>query len=419
MTTAEQTFVIVGAGLAGTRAAEALRTEGFAGRVVLVGEETERPYDHPPLSKDYLQGKSEKEKVYLHPAGWYAEHDIDLRLGTRVTAIDRAAREVTAESGERIGYDKLLLATGSSPRRLPVPGGELDGVLYLRQLSDCEAMKAAFAAARRVAVIGAGWIGLETAAAARAAGCEVTVLEMAELPLLGVLGREMAGIFAALHRDHGVELRLGVQVAEITGNDQRATGVRLADGSVTGADAVVVGIGITPDTGLAEAAGLVMSNGVMVDEHLATSDPDVFAAGDVASAYYPHLGTHLRLEHWSAALNQGPVAAANMAGRPASYDQVPYFFSDQYDMGMEYSGYVPGGRYDEVVFRGDVAKGEFLAFWMGGGRVLAGMNVNIWDVTDAIAALVRSGRQVDPARLADPAVALEELTGGAPAGARS
>jgi len=418
MVTAEQTFVIVGAGLAGAKTAEALRTEGFGGRVVLIGDETEGPYDRPPLSKDYLQGKSEKDKIYVHPQGWYAEHDVDLRLGTRVRAIDRAAREVTVEGGERVGYHKLVLATGSSPRRLRVPGADLDGVLYLRGVTDCEAMKAAFATAKRVAIIGAGWIGLETAAAARAAGCEVTVLEMAQLPLLAVLGREVAEIYATLHRDHGVVLRLGVTVAEITGKDRRATGVRLADGGVVEADAVVVGVGIIPNTGLVEAAGLGVDNGIVVDEHMATTDPDVFAVGDVANSYYPRLGTHLRLEHWSAAKNQGPVAAATMVGRVASYDQVPYFYSDQYDMGMEYTGHVPAGGYDEVVFRGDVATGEFIAFWMAGGRVLAGMNVNIWDLYAAIEALVRSGQPVDSAKLADPGVSLDDVLADALAGAR-
>ncbi|HEY5356944.1 MAG TPA: FAD-dependent oxidoreductase [Streptosporangiaceae bacterium] len=415
--TATQTFVIAGASLAGAKAAEALRAEGFDGRIVLIGEEAERPYERPPLSKDYLQGKSEKEKIYVHPEGWYAGHDVELRLGSRVTAIDRAARQVTVQGGERIGYGKLLVATGSSPRRLPVPGGDLDGVLYLRDVTDCEAIKSAFAAAKRAAIIGAGWIGLETAAAARAAGVEVTVLETARLPLLGALGPEMAGVYAALHRDHGVDLRFGVQVAEITGVGRRASGVRLADGSRIDADVVVVGVGITPNTELAEKAGLATDNGIVVDEHLATADPDVFAAGDVASCYYPSLGRHLRLEHWSAALHQGPAAAANMAGRATAYDQVPYFFSDQYDMGMEYSGYIPGGEYDQVVIRGELAKREFVAFWLGQGRVLAGMNVNIWDVTDAIAALVRSGAQVDPARLADPAVPLGDVHAGPQPGA--
>ncbi len=421
MTQTQQTFVIVGAGLAGAKTAEALRTEAFDGRIILLGEENERPYDRPPLSKDYLQGKSEVEKIYVHPKGWYAEHDVDLRLGTRVTAIDRAAHEVTVEGAAPIVYDKLALATGSSPRRLSVPGNDLAGVLYLRGLADCEAMRAAFATAKRVAIIGAGWIGLETAAAARAADCEVTVLEMSELPLLGVLGREMAEYYAELHRNHGVQLQLGVTVAEIVGQNGVATGVRMGDGRVIEADVVVVGVGITPNTRLAEATGLAVDNGVVVDEHLATADPDVFAAGDVANAYYPLLGTHLRLEHWSAALNQGPVVAANMMGRSASYDRVPYFFSDQYDMGMEYSGYVARGGYDEVVLRGDVTKGEFIAFWVGSGKVLAGMNVNIWDQTDAIQALVRSGVHVDRSMLVDPGVSLTDLVSGAPApsGARS
>lgn len=417
MTTTQQTFLIVGAGLAGATAAQALRTENFPGRVVLLGEETERPYNRPPLSKDYLQGKSEKDKIYVHPPLWYAEHDVEWRAGTRVTDLDRAAHEVTVQGGERIGYDKLLLATGSSPRRLTLPGADLDGVLYLRSVADCEAIKTAFAAAHRVVIVGAGWIGLETAAAARAAGCQVTVLERAQLPLLAVLGRELAEIYAALHRAHGVELRLGVTLAEITGRDGHAAGVRLQDGSAIEADAVVVGVGITPNTELAEAAGLHVENGIVVDEHLATSDPDVFAAGDVANAYYPRLGTHLRLEHWSAALNQPPVAAAAMMGRAPSYDRVPYFYSDQYEMGMEYTGYVPKGGYDEVAFRGEAGSGAYVAFWLRDGRVLAGMNVNVWDVTDAIAALVRSGRPVERAKLVDLDLPLTEVNALPAAGA--
>jgi 3-phenylpropionate/trans-cinnamate dioxygenase ferredoxin reductase subunit len=423
MTTERQTFLIVGAGLAGATAAEALRTQGFSGKVVLLGEESERPYNRPPLSKDYLQGKSEQDKIYVHPKRWYAEHDIDLRLNTRVTGLDLAAHHVSVTGGDRIGYDKLLLATGSSPRRLSVSGADLDGVLYLRSLADCDAIKSAFATARQVVIIGAGWIGLETAAAARAAGCEVTVIEMAELPLLAVLGRELAEIYAALHRKHGVTLRLGAEVAEITGTNGHATGVRLGDGDVIDADAVVVGVGITPNTAVAETAGLHVDNGIVVDEHLTTSDPDVLAAGDVANAYYPHLKTHLRLEHWSAALNQPAVAASTMLGRDAAYDHVPYFYSDQYEMGMEYSGYVAKGNYDEVVFRGDLDKDEYIAFWLRDGRVLAGMNVNVWDVTDTIAALVRSGRPVDRARLVNPDVPLDEATDDATAvpaaGARS
>jgi 3-phenylpropionate/trans-cinnamate dioxygenase ferredoxin reductase subunit len=407
----QQTFVIVGAGLAGAKAAEALRTNGFSGKVILIGVEAERPYDRPPLSKGYLLGTTEREKIYIHPAQWHLEHDVDLRLDTRVTEIDCAAHEVSTVRGETLGYDKLLLTTGSSPRRLEVPGADLDGVHYLRRVADSEALQAAFASAQRVAIIGAGWIGLETAAAARAAGCRVTLIERAKLPLLAILGAEVAETYAALHRAHGVEGRMNAVVTEIIGAGGKATGVRLADGDVVAADAVVVGVGITPNTELAAAAGLPVDNGVVVDEHLATSDPAVFAAGDVANSYYPLLGTHLRLEHWSAALNQGPIAAANMMGTLTSYDHVPYFFSDQYDCGMEYSGYVGRDGYDAVVFRGEVASGEFIAFWMRDGRVLAGMNVNTWGVTDAIEALVRSGARVDPAELADPDMLLMYLAG--------
>ncbi len=407
---ADTTYLIVGASLAGAKAAQTLRGQGFDGPIVLIGDERERPYERPPLSKDYLQGKAEREKIYVHPKGWYAEHDVDLRLGETVVAVDPGAHEVTLASGDdRIGYGKLLLTTGSTPRRLPVPGGDLDGVLYLRRVADSDRIKDTFRSASRVAVIGAGWIGLETAAAARIAGVEVTILESAELPLLRVLGREAAQVFADLHRDHGVDLRFGVQVAEITGSGGRASGVRLADGTLIEADAVIVGIGITPNTQLAAAAGLDVDDGIRVDARLRTSHPDIYAAGDVASAFHPLLGKHIRVEHWANALNQPRAAARSMLGQEAAYDRVPYFYSDQYDLGMEYSGYVDPGGYDRVVFRGDVGKREFIAFWLAGGRVLAGMNVNVWDVTDPIQALVRSGKSVDVSRLTDPQVPLDTL----------
>jgi 3-phenylpropionate/trans-cinnamate dioxygenase ferredoxin reductase component len=404
-------YVIVGASLAGAKAAETLREEGFGGPVVLIGEETERPYERPPLSKDYLLSKAERETIYVHPAGWYAEHDVELRLETTVTGVDPASHEVTLADGSQIGYAKLLLATGSSPRRLPVPGVDSDGVHYLRRVDDSDRIRDAFAAASRVAVIGAGWIGLETTAAARLAGVEVTVLEAAELPLLRVLGREVAEVFAGLHREHGVDLRFGVQVAEITESGGRADGVRLADGRHIPAEAVIVGVGITPNTQLAEAAGLEVGNGVVTDARLRSSDPDIYAAGDVANAYHPLLGRHVRVEHWANALNQPQAAARAMLGQDAAYDLVPYFFTDQYDLGMEYAGYVEPGGYDQVVFRGDVQRREFIAFWLGGGRVLAGMNVNVWDVNEAIQAIVRGGRAVDAARLADVDVPLEEFLG--------
>jgi 3-phenylpropionate/trans-cinnamate dioxygenase ferredoxin reductase subunit len=408
---AAATYVIVGASLGGAKAAEALRAAGYDGRLVLLGTETELPYERPPLSKGYLQGKAERETIYVHPRQWYTEADIDLRLGVTATEIDRSAHQVVLADGSRIGYAKLLLATGSSPRELQVPGADANGVLYLRSVGDSDRIRALLAEAGRIAVIGAGWIGLEVTAAAREAGVAVTVLESAELPLQRVLGDQVARVFAGLHREHGVDLRFGVQVAEITSSGGHATGVRLADGSQIQADGVVVGVGITPNTELAAAAGLEVGNGIRVDAGLRSSDPDIYAAGDVAHAFHPLLGTHIRVEHWANALNQPQAAARAMAGQQVSYDRVPYFFSDQYDLGMEYAGYVAPDEYDEVVFRGDVDRREFVAFWLDqGSRVLAGMNVNVWDVNDDIQALVRAGQPVDKAALADAGTSLESLT---------
>jgi 3-phenylpropionate/trans-cinnamate dioxygenase ferredoxin reductase subunit len=297
-------------------------------------------------------------------------------------------------------------------------------VHYLRQAHESDRLKAAFRPDARVVVIGAGWIGLETAAAARLAGAHVTVLEAAELPLLRVLGREVAQVFADLHRAHGVDLRPSARIAEITGSAGAADGVRLTDGTRIAADAVVVGVGITPNADLATAAGLAVDNGIVTDEHLRASAVDVYAAGDVANAYHPFLGRHIRVEHWANALNQPQAAARAMLGQQVAYDRLPYFFTDQYDLGMEYTGYVEPDGYDRVVFRGAPSSGEFIAFWLAGGRVLAGMNVNVWDVTEPIQELVRSRETVDPERLADPLVPLASLlveraeldSGQAPAG---
>jgi NADPH-dependent 2,4-dienoyl-CoA reductase/sulfur reductase-like enzyme len=410
------TFVIVGAGLAGAKAAETLRENGFAGRVVMIGAEAERPYERPPLSKGLLLGGTEREKAYVHEPGWYAEHDVDLRTSTVAVHIDRAAHEVQLDSGPPIAYDKLLLTTGSSPRRLDVPGGDLDGVLYLRTLPDCDRTGSALTPTARVVIIGAGWIGLEIAAAARQRGAAVTVVETASLPLQRVLGDEVARVFADLHAARGVEFRFDAQVAGLTG-DGKVTGVSLGDGTHLPADVVVVGVGITPNVELARAAGLDVDNGVLVDAGMRTSDPDVFAAGDVANSQHPVLGRRIRVEHWSAALNGGPAAARAMLGEDVSYDKLPYFYTDQYDLGMEYTGYAEPGGYDRVVFRGDpTVKGEsspeFIAFWVADGRVLAGMNVNVWDVTGPIGDLVRAGyagKAVDLARLGDPGVNLTDV----------
>src|SRR6185437_13467420 len=408
----DDAFVIVGASLAGANAAQALRDEGFYGSIVLIGDEREQPYERPPLSKDYLMGKSGKEKLYALPADWYAQNNVELRLGESAIGVDRGAKQVTLASGETVGYTKLLLTTGSSPRRLSIPGADADGVHYLRRVQDSDAIKAAIDAASKIAVIGAGWIGLEAASAARAAGVEVSVIEMAELPLLRVLGREVAQVFADLHKANGTELIFGATVAEIIVKDGKASGVRLGDGRDVEADAVIVGVGITPNVGLAADAGLDVDNGVVVDARLQTSDPDIFAAGDVANAFHPAYGKHIRVEHWSNARHQPRAAAKAMLGQEVSYDRVPYFFTDQYDLGMEYAGYVEPEGYDKVVFRGDVAGREFIAFWVGAdGRVLAGMNVNIWDVNDQLMELVRTARPVDAAALANAETPLDSLVG--------
>ena len=404
-----ETVVIAGASLAGATTAAALRDEGFDGRIVLIGEEAERPYERPPLSKDYLQGKSEKETIYVHPEDWYSSHDVELILGTRVTDADGSAHEITLADGRQLIYSKLVLATGSSPRELTVPGADLEGLLYLRRVEDSEQIRDTLGSASRIAVIGGGWIGLEVTAAARLAGVEVTLIEQADLPLLRVLGPEVAEIFADLHRRHEVDLRFGEKVEEITGDGGRVRGVRLSGGEVD-AEAVVVGVGITPNTALAESAGLSVDDGVVVDEFLRSTNPDVYAVGDVASAFHPLFGRHIRVEHWANALNQPKYLAKTIVGRDATYDRVPYFFTDQYDLGMEYSGYVEPGGYDQVVFRGDRDGGEFIAFWLQDERVRAGMNVNVWDVSEPIQALVRSRRPVDAQKLADVNVALDDVS---------
>jgi 3-phenylpropionate/trans-cinnamate dioxygenase ferredoxin reductase subunit len=405
----DRTFVIVGASLAGAKAAETLREEGFTGRVVLVGEEPEPPYERPPLSKGYLLGSDERDTAFVHDRAWYDKQNIELRTGVRADSLDPAAHTVTLATGEHLGYDKLLLTTGSVVRTLPVPGADLQGVHYLRRIEQSDALRGVLVEGARVVVVGGGWIGLEVAAAARTHGAAVTLAELDTLPLRRVLGDEVARVFADLHAEHGVDLRLGTGVREIVGTDGRVASVTLEDGSSVPADAVVIGVGITPAVELARAAGLAVDDGVLVDAALRTSDPDIHAAGDVANAENPLLGRRIRVEHWQNALDGGPAAARAMLGGDVVYDPVPYFFTDQYDLGMEYSGHVEPGGYERVVFRGDVASREFIAFWLADGRVLAGMNVNVWDVADDIGRIVRSGAQVDPARLADPGVPLAEL----------
>jgi 3-phenylpropionate/trans-cinnamate dioxygenase ferredoxin reductase subunit len=404
----DKTFVIAGASLTGAKAAETLREEGFDGRVVLIGAEAERPYERPPLSKDYLRGEAE-ERPYVHGEGFYAERDIELRTSTLVDSVDPAVSEIALEGGERIKYDRLLLATGAEPRKLSLDGAELDGVLYLRQVEDSDAIRERIEQGGKLVTIGAGWIGAEVAASARQKGCEVSIVEMSSVPLERVLGPELGAIYRDIHTDHGVEF-LGNTGVEAFEGDGRVEAVRTNDGRRIEADFVVVGIGVAPRTQLAEAAGLPTDNGVVVSEFLQAEGTEIFAAGDVANAPHPFYGERIRVEHWANALNQGPAAARNMLGPGKPYDTLPYFFSDQYDVGMEYAGYATD--WDEVVFRGDPESREFIAFWLKDRRVLAGMNVNVWDVTDDIQELIRSRAEVDVERLTDPDLPLDQVAKG-------
>ncbi|HEY7142966.1 MAG TPA: FAD-dependent oxidoreductase [Streptosporangiaceae bacterium] len=402
-------YVIAGASLAGAKAAQTLREEGFDGSVVLIGSEELAPYERPPLSKGFLLGKEEADSAYVHEEGWYAANDVDLRLGVTVRAIDRDARQLTLSAGDPVSYDKLLITTGASARRLAVPGGGLDGVLYLRSLADSQQLKTALSGGGRVVIAGAGWIGLETAAAAREYGCEVTIVEPESGALYRSVGPELGEVFAGLHRSHGVVFRFGEGVAEIRGSGGKVTGVVTSADEELPADLVIAAIGVVPNDALAAAAGLDTDNGIVADEALRTSDPGIFAAGDVANAFNPLLGRRIRVEHWGNALAGGPAAARSMLGRDVSYDLVPYFFSDQYDLGMEAAGLPEPGNYDQVAYRGDPETLEFIAFWLSDGAVVAGMNINVWDVNDDIQALIRAGDSVDISRLEDPDVPLTEL----------
>ncbi|MXM62089.1 FAD-dependent oxidoreductase [Streptomyces sp. HUCO-GS316] len=419
MVDADQTFVIVGGGLAGAKAAETLRAEGFTGRVILICDERDHPYERPPLSKGYLLGKEERDSVFVHEPAWYARNDIELHLGQTVDAVDRTAKTVRfGEDGTLVHYDKLLLATGAEPRRLDIPGTDLAGVHHLRRLAHAERLKGVLTALGRdnghLVIAGAGWIGLEVAAAAREYGAEVTVVHRGQTPLHSVLGPELGQLFTDLHKEHGVRFHFGARLTEITGQDGMVLAARTDDGEEHPAHAVLAAIGAAPRTSLAEAAGLeiadrALGGGIVVDERLRTSDPDIYAAGDIVSFPHALFGTRLRVEHWANALNGGPAAARAMLGQEVTYDRLPYFFTDQYDLGMEYSGWAPPGSYDAVVIRGDAGKREFIAFWVKDRRVLAGMNVNVWDVTEPIQRLIRSKARVSTEALADPHVPLDSL----------
>jgi 3-phenylpropionate/trans-cinnamate dioxygenase ferredoxin reductase subunit len=365
------TIAIIGGGLAGATVATELRKRGHDGPVALFSGEPHLPYERPPLSKDYLLGRKEIDTVFVHDADWYRDNDIDLRVGERVTALRPDDHVLVTDQGETT-FSQAVLATGSVPRRLPMADDSGKPVAYLRTIDDSQRLRQAFAARPNVVVIGGGWIGLEVAAAAREADCAVTVHEAAALPLLGVLGAEVAQVFADLHVKHGVDLRLGVPV---TAQD------------LDSADLVVVGIGVTPETSLAEASGLAVDNGLLVDAQLRTSHPDVFAIGDIANHDHPVLGRRVRVEHWDNAIRQGRVVAHNLMGAGEAYERQPYFFTDQYDLGMEYVGHVGPDGYESVAIEGDTG-GAFRAYWISDGVVMAAMQVNDWDASAAIKASV-------------------------------
>jgi 3-phenylpropionate/trans-cinnamate dioxygenase ferredoxin reductase subunit len=409
MASDSRTFVIVGGGLGGAKAAEALRERGFDGKVVLIAEEEHLPYERPPLSKDFLAGKKKLSDFTVHDSDWYRQNKIELRTSTEVLSIDPTEHTVTLSDDTSLHYDKLLLATGSRSRWLDIPGAESTGVHYLRTVDDASNLDTTLKEGTSLAVIGAGWIGLEVAASARQRGVDVTVVETAKVPLSSAVGEDVGKVFAQLHRDHGVDLRLEAEVKEVTTEDGKATGLKLGDGSTITADRVLIAVGAQPNIELAEQAGLATEDGgVLVDASLKTSSPDIYAIGDIAAAEHPLFEERIRTEHWATALKQPEVAVAGMLGESGEYKELPYFFTDQYDLGMEYVGHAPD--FQRVVFRGDVKSREFVAFWLDAdNRVLAGMNVNIWDVLDDIKNLINKKAPVDPDKLADSQVSLSDV----------
>jgi 3-phenylpropionate/trans-cinnamate dioxygenase ferredoxin reductase subunit len=382
-------IVVVGGGLAAGTLVTQLRERGHEDPVVLITDEAHPPYERPPLSKDLLLGKGEPADAAVHEREWYAEHGVDLRTGTAVSTIDRDGRRVQA-GDEWVDYDTLVLATGARPRRLPLADDSGVPVVYLRTLDDSLALREHLTKGNRIGIIGGGWIGLEVASAARQHGADVTVLESLDLPLLRVLGPEVAQVFADLHREHGVDLRTGVQVTSIAASGDGAR-LTLGDGGAIDVDVLVVGVGVEPNTGLAEAGGLEIDNGIRTDSHLRTGDEHIYAIGDVANADHPVLGRPLRVEHWDTAIQHGKTLAATLTGEPTEASALPYFFTDQYDLGMEYVGNPGPEGYDRVELTGDVPGRQFRAWWVRGDRVVAGMHVNDWDAIDEIRRVVGSG----------------------------
>jgi 3-phenylpropionate/trans-cinnamate dioxygenase ferredoxin reductase subunit len=399
--------VIIGAGHAGGTAAAMLRQYGFAGPITLIGDEPIAPYQRPPLSKAWLKGEADAEALMLKPESFYGEQSIDLRLNTRASAIDRAAKTVTLEGGSAVAYDALILATGARARRLTIPGVELEGVLELRSAADAEKLKAALGHGRRLAVIGGGYVGLEAAASGRALGAEVVVLEREPRLLARVACEVLSSFFQAYHEAKGVKFELGAQITAIEGRDGHVSGVRLADGRLVACDAALVGVGALPNDELARAAGLECSNGVHVDLEARTSDPNIFAIGDVTFRPMPHYDRMHRLESVPNALEQAKQAAAVIAGRPAPAPETPWFWSDQYDLKLQIAG-VPFDT-DEILVRGDPAAAKFAVFHLKGGVVRAVEAVNAPPEFMMGRQLIASRRLVARDRLADLTVSMKEV----------
>ncbi len=403
-------MVIIGGGLTAATAAETLRKEGYEGPVTIVADEPEIPYQRPPLSKGFLAGKEGEDALYPLAASWYADHQVTVLTGTTATALDPAAHTVTLADGSVLPYAKALIATGAAPRRIPFPGVDLQGVYTFRTKADSVALKELFTGGgKNVVMVGSGWIGMEIAATATELGNQVALLGLEEVPLSAAIGAELGTVFTDRHKEAGVRFELPASAAEIQGSDGHVSSVLTTTGATLPADIVIVAVGVVPNLDLAKDAGLTINNGIEVDASLRTSAADVYAAGDVANAMHPVTGTHARSEHWANAIASGKVAAKSMLGKDAVLDDVPYFYTDQFDLGMEYSGFGALTRDAELVVRGELSTREFIAFWVLEGRVVAGMNVNVWDVQDAIKELISSGRTVDTAKLADPQTPLGEI----------
>ncbi len=406
---AAQQFVIIGAGQTGGTAALALRRLGFDGAIELLGTEPHIPYERPPLSKSYLAGEPYRSHDLLPHEDWYGENDVAIQIGCTATGIDRAEQQVALDNGTRIHYDKLLIATGSKPRMLTVPGADSPRVHYLRTLEDSEQLGARLRAGTKVVIVGGGWIGLEVAAVAADKGCEVTIVDPHAVSLESTLGATVGEFFADVHRDHGVDFLFGARVVSLVdGHD--AIGVELGDGRMLSADCVVVGIGAIPRARLADSALLADDGGISVDVQMRTADQHVFAAGDIATIMNPFYGAPVRSEHWANALMGGQIAARSMLDLDSKFDPLPFFFTDQYDLFMEYAGWLPPGTAADVVIRGDRQQRAFQAFWLADERVVAAMHVNRRDEGMVpLQKLIREQRRVDPLRLADPSIPLADV----------